>query len=377
MKIPMMSMYAVMMLLAVSQRIGAEVEVDYRIVANRPDYGYVLRVHNRSAQAVEIDGISGNFYYGEGWHGEGWNNVNAMSGPRHAFNLPPDGRHEMVIIRNSTYLDLIRRPGQYTAWQWRGSLSASPPDVRMTLPEPVLVGYVEAGGSLKAPQEFADAVTVSNLLAFVFHQNQRRGFPLENVPPNELAFLLLNGTDSAIEAVPPLSEGSVLHLSAPGIGYRAAITLPESGFAPQAIPSEACGQWRIPFERILALMPAETVEAIRAADGALDLVWKTGELESPPLPLILLPPTQAELDAAFLAKHADVPRIDEHTNLSLDFRLAGIEGEPILLGKLRNNEKHTVLADDQFMYNNNLDSSFRYAPSSYARNKAAECSHCA
>jgi len=326
------------------------VVVDLRVVANRTRDFLVWRAHNATGHELRFGGIMGGYgisrfvYDRQANRASRWYSVHGEHGP----SVTPLKAGESRKADFSTSLLLMHAPNAFSRWKWHGVPLDQPPDIEIVMPPEFLIGYAPAeGGHLRPPYVDTDSGAVSNMLAFVFHQNTKGGFPLDNVPPNELAFLTLNGTDEPQEVAPPLSVESILHVSAPGIGFSAEITLQDSGFEARTIEPGESGQWRIPFERILEQIPAETVEAIRAADGALDLVWKSGEIESPPLPLILLPPTQAELDAAFLAEHADVPRIDEHTDLSLDFCLAGIENEPVLLGRLRNNEPHAVLWDDQ------------------------------
>jgi hypothetical protein len=267
-----------------------------------------------------------------------------------------------------TMVSLNYLQSRYIGWQWDGKAVDGSNVTSLRTRLPLLLGYVPVGGGEFTPPYVEPDSGVSNLLAFVVHQNMKRGFPVENVPPHELAFLLLNGTAEPLDAQPPLSAGSILYLSAPGIGYSTNIVVDSNGFESKTIPAGECGQWRIPFEKILAQIPKETVEAIRADDGKLDLVWKTGDIESQMLPLILLPPTQGELDAKFLAEHADVPRIDQNTDLSLDLRLAGIEGnKPVLLGTMRNNEKHAVLwaADRKSIQYNNVSPSCLFGNTFY------------
>ncbi len=351
-----------------AESIGGKVVFDLRVISNRPDAFLMLSARNEASDALSLDGnrqqdrvVIQRLDVMPG--SAPWDPLDYRTGPRGVVSLPAGRSFTLTIRGIASPLDRTLIKGTYGRWRWLVQLVDPPQDIEIGMPPEFLIGYAPAeGGDLRSPYVDTGSRSVSNMLAFVFHQNAKGGIPLDNVPPHELAFLLLNGTEDAIEAVPPLSEGSVLHVTAPGIGYSAAVSLPPSGFEAQTVEPGDCGQWRIPFERILEQIPPETVEAIRAADGALDVVWRAGDLESPPLPLILMPPTQAERDAAFLAEHADVPRIDEHTDLSLDLRLAGIENEPVLLGRLRNNEPHAVLADDRFFDHNNLDSSFRYAP---------------
>jgi len=166
-------------LIASSWCIAGEVIVDYRIVANSRDYGYVVRIQNRSEQDVSI-GKMGNYYYGERFGRVGWYNANEITGPEYVLKLPPDGRHQGGGVVSPHYLCLVRRPGLFTAWQWQGRIYSSAPDVSMPLPATVLVGYVEENGDLDAPVVPEGMGIVSNQLAFVFHANMKNHFRLDN-----------------------------------------------------------------------------------------------------------------------------------------------------------------------------------------------------
>ena len=356
---------------------GKRVVFDFRIAANRSLYEmFVCRVRNESDKQIRLSGVNP---FPECALYVGWMDV----APETREWVPltrcmiegaspsPDpfieaGSAQEWIIGQPFALFATMREGRYGVWKWQGALVDPEPDLKMVPPPQILLGLPGVDGSISAPAVRRGEKKAAPHLALVVHvmnwfESHRKREKLYE-PPREIAFLLLNGTDAAITTANPLTPQSAIIVRAPAINYRRELVLPNEAVTETSVAPGTHGEWRIPWQTVLDLIPAADLEKIKAAGGDLDLVWKTGEIESDPLPLTFLPPTQDELDEAFLKKHANVPRIDENTKLSLNFRLADMDTNPLLLGTMRNEETNSVVADKRFIDRNRVVSSYKWSP---------------
>lgn len=103
----------------------------------------------------------------------------------------------------------------------------------------------------------------------------------------ELAFVLWNRTDAAINAANPLTPKSRIVASAPAINYTRELAMPGVDAKEMAIAPNTHSDWRLLWKTVLGLIPSDDLARIQAAGGDLDLTWKVGDWESPPLPVRL------------------------------------------------------------------------------------------
>jgi hypothetical protein len=115
------------------------------------------------------------------------------------------------------------------------------------------------------------------VLAFTFNYNNT----------NELAFLFLNGSNETVTVEKPLTQASQIVATAPAIEYTKALFIAGQPSENIAIESGNVGEWRIPWKTVYELIPEADLAKIKEAGGDLDLVWKVGNYESPPLPISL------------------------------------------------------------------------------------------
>jgi hypothetical protein len=357
---------------------GKRVVFDFRIAANRSLYEmFVCRVRNESDKQIKVSGANPS----PGWALYlGWMDVAPETRewvplshwfPTGMRSPSPDlfieaGSAQEWITREPYGCFADMRDGRYVIWKWQGSLGDPEPDLKMVPPPQILLGLPAADGSIAAPAVGRGEKKATPHLALVVHamywfENRRfKGNAYQ--PLREFAFLLLNGTDAAITTDNPLTPQSAIIVRAPAINYRHELVLSNAVISKTSVAPGTHGEWRMPWQTVLDLIPPADLEKIKAAGGDMDLVWKTGDLESAPLPMTFLPPTQDELDEAFLKKHANLPRIGENTKLSLNFRLADMDANPVLLGTMRNEETNSVVADKRFIDRNLVESSYKWYP---------------
>lgn len=144
----------------------------------------------------------------------------------------------------------------------------------------VTVAFSDADGIIASPVVDPRNPDAKPILAFIFHDNR----------PYELGFLFLNGSRQDIGVEKPLTKESRIIVSSPAIGYTRELFIAASASERIVVEAGKVGEWRLPWQTVLNLIPKEDLERIKAAGGDLDLVWKVGEYQSDPLPLSLADP---------------------------------------------------------------------------------------
>ena len=142
------------------------------------------------------------------------------------------------------------------------------------------VAYNSPGAGVAPAVVASRDLTARPILAFIFSQKNN----------HEMGFIFLNGTGEDVAVVRPLTQASRIIATSPAIKYTRELIIPAS--APERVVVEAgkVGEWRLPWQTVLNLIPKEDLERIKAAGGDLDLVWKVGEYRSDPLPISLADP---------------------------------------------------------------------------------------
>lgn len=353
---------------------------DLRIAANRSlSELFVCRVRNESDRQIKVYGANpspGRAFY------LGWMDVapemrewvplthwlpTGMRSPSPDLFIEARSTQEWITEEPYGFFADMRE-SRYVVWKWQGSMVDPKPDLTLIPPPQIIIGFPAVDGRI-APlavgrgekKAVLHLALVVHAMKFFERKARDGGFTsmLPYEPPREIAFLLLNGTDTAITTDNPLTPQSAIIVRAPAINYRRELVLSNAVILKTAVAPGTHGEWRMPWQTVLDLIPPSDLEKIKAAGGDMDLVWKTGDLESAPLPMTFLPPTQDELDEAFLKKDANVPRIGENTKLSLNsLRLADMETTPVLIGKMRNEETNSVVADGVFRQYNHIESPY-------------------
>jgi len=201
------------------------------------------------------------------------------------IEVAPGATHTTVIDLRQFFLDPVFRDvlrGKYNFWRWR----VIPWKSKVTANESngICLAFPDAAGNIASPVVDPRSRVADAILAFIFHENR----------PHELGFLFLNASRQDIGVEKPLAKESKIIATSPAIGYTRELFIP--AVAPERVVVKAgeVGEWRIPWPKVLELIPKEDLERIKKAGGDLDLVWKVGEYESQPLPLSLADPEQVQ-----------------------------------------------------------------------------------
>lgn len=165
-------------------------------------------------------------------------------------------------------------PGQVTRIEWAclGHIS-----------NPIWLAVPDENGRFISPDMTVTDNSAKPILAFVFNRKQ----------PPELGFLLLNGTKADVIGANPLTSRSKIVVSVPTIKYTRELTTSETEVKELTVEPGKHAEWRLPWQKVLDLIPKEDLAKIEAAGGDLDLVWKIGDLESAPLPISLAKPGES------------------------------------------------------------------------------------
>lgn len=160
-------------------------------------------------------------------------------------------------------------PGQVMRLEWAcvGRIS-----------NPVWLAVPDENGKFALRDMAAADGSTKPILAFVFNGKQRP----------ELGFLLVNGTRTDVLGANPLTSRSRVVASVQKIKYARELTTPEADVHEVTVKANKSVEWRLPWQKVLDLIPKEDLAKIEAAGGDLDLVWKVGDLESTPLAMILV-----------------------------------------------------------------------------------------
>lgn len=149
----------------------------------------------------------------------------------------------------------------------------------------IWLAFPDANGHLSRIKPFSDTLPAVNAILALSHTGEAT---------SELAFVLWNRTDKEITAVNPFTAKSRVMAVSPKIGYKRDLEMPGVKAKEVTIAPQAHKDWRLPWREAESLIPAEDRAKIKAAGGELDLVWKVGEWESTPLPLLMIDPEEQE-----------------------------------------------------------------------------------
>jgi hypothetical protein len=180
--------------------------------------------------------------------------------------------------------------GHYVEAHWFYGLYSNPltfafPKPNGSIARPVVESgfgnrpVVESGKLISRPIGKSHGQVV---LAFVFNHNNT----------NELGFLFLNGSNETVNVEKPLTQASRIIATAPAIEYTKELFIAGQPSQNIAIEAGKVGEWRIPWKTIRDLIPEADLNAIKAAGGDLNLVWKVGNFQSDPLPISLAEPVK-------------------------------------------------------------------------------------
>lgn len=198
-------------------------------------------------------------------------NVNYVDPPP-PMTLAPGHSERASVSRAAVFGSQGTHPdiGCYLAVRWEVERWASPT---------IHVAVEDALGVVRPAVVDPEDTSVVPILACVFRRNA----------PQDIAFLLLNGTNADVPLPPPLVNESRLVVTASSINYSNEVFSVES--APELVQVEPgkTHVWRIPWTTVFARLPEADRAQLHAAKD-IDLIWKAGAFVSDPLPLTLPDP---------------------------------------------------------------------------------------
>jgi hypothetical protein len=160
-------------------------------------------------------------------------------------------------------------PGQVTNVSWFCVAHPPTPGIWVALPKDGRIEHPAPTGA-----------TVRPILA-VFHQERK---------PPEFLFLLASGRKQQVSTVEPLVAKSRIVASAPALKYTRELSPRWKAIEERMVEPREVGEWRVPWQAVLDLIPKDDLAKIKAAGGDLDLAWKVGDLRSSVLPISLVKP---------------------------------------------------------------------------------------
>ncbi len=150
--------------------------------------------------------------------------------------------------------------------------------IRHESTQTICLGATDADGNIRSPVVNPNNPNIEMYLGFVYH-------PWNKL---EVCFLFLNGTDENITLAQPLDRTSHIHVSMPAIDYCHDLFIPGQEAEQVTIEAGKVGEWRLPWQTVIDLIPADELEQIKTAGGDIDMVWRVGEHQSMPLPISLV-----------------------------------------------------------------------------------------
>jgi hypothetical protein len=270
--------------------------LDLRILVDNQNSIYLCSVENRTQQEVAI---VDSFFSGQfnafsifpmdmpNGNNQRWillagrRRIGEQTLPRTVM-IQPSGiaqwsidRERVADHRHKSYMF-----GRYNLWGWE--VIPWQNNIKGSGSQLVCIGMSDPEGNIAPPVVDPRDPTAKPILAFVFNENQTNG----------VGFLFLNGSNETVNVEKPLTQASRIIATAPAIEYTKELYIAGQPSESIAIEAGKVGEWRIPWKTIRDLIPEADLNAIKAAGGDLDLVWKVGNFQSDPLPISLAEPVK-------------------------------------------------------------------------------------
>ena len=179
--------------------------------------------------------------------------------------IPPNQCRVETIFQKTIRSYLGRHRDAYLACTWECGTNCS---------LPIVMGFSREGAAISPPAFRSNWSTLSVHMAFVFNE----------LEPNDLAFIYLNGGNETNCLSSPLSSESSLVVTSPSIGYSNEVTSAAYASTNALVAPRMAEHWRIPWPDVWGRIPVEDRERLRKS-GKIDLRWKCGDIVSDPLPL--------------------------------------------------------------------------------------------
>ena len=202
----------------------------------------------------------------------GWENDGCL-GPVGDYAVPPE---EVQIFPNGCRIEFVSKksfsdlvvqldPDKCLRCRWW---------MRDKFTPHIILACATVCGRLQLPCIGTATTNAAAYIAFVFNE----------LEPNDLAFLCLNGSNSTNNIASPIGSGSSLIVTSPSIVYSNEVTSTAYASTNALVAPKTAMHWRIPWSDVWGLIPVEDRKKLEKA-GKIDLRWKCGDIVSDPLPL--------------------------------------------------------------------------------------------